>query len=252
MSWMTLQWAALCATVRGSLLVFCASLWVELQQQQPVSSCGCSAQNATPATPSGTGFSWWLTLCVCWLLLYMLFMGSQIVLGVLFWNVVFRHCRVNVSGCIHIYCTKSKRFESHCISSTLCTCVFPHSVNQKLYSDLITKLGIFAVKNVQPDFMAICTIFAELYLFYEFPNSWMTYPNPTPKPMCHWCLDKLYNCFVQISYFLKYVRIGCEIALECQTRCRHNYWFLVITSLTHKYTYLYSAYSTIYTSIGIT
>lgn len=134
MSWMTIQWAALCATVQGSLLVFYASLWEELQQQQPVSSCGCSTQYATPATPSGTGFSWWLTLCVCWLLLYMLFMGSQIMLGVLFWNVVFRLCQVNGSGCICTFTVqKAKDLKVILILLyTVCMCVFLQSVNQKL------------------------------------------------------------------------------------------------------------------------
>ncbi len=51
---------------------------------------------------------------------------------------------------------------------------------------------------------------------YEWPT-----PNPAPKPTHHWGLDKSYKIvqvrlyeFVRISYLIKYVRIGREIALE--------------------------------------
>ncbi len=51
---------------------------------------------------------------------------------------------------------------------------------------------------------------------YEWPT-----PNPAPKPTRHWGVDKSYKIvqvrlyeFVRISYLIKYVRIGCEIALE--------------------------------------
>ncbi len=95
-----------CATVQGSLFVFYASLWEELQQ--PVSSSGLSAQNATPATPSCTGFSWLLTLCVWWLLLYMPFMGSQIMLGVLILECGFQALPGQwVRLDLYIYYTKS-------------------------------------------------------------------------------------------------------------------------------------------------
>jgi len=50
---------------------------------------------------------------------------------------------------------------------------------------------------------------------YEWPT-----PNPAPKPTCHWGLDKLHEFvrmrsyeFIRISHLVKYVRIGCEIAL---------------------------------------
>ncbi len=58
-----------------------------------------------------------------------------------------------------------------------------------------------------------CTIRMNLY---EWPT-----PNPAPKPTRHWGVDKSYKIvrvrlyeFVRISYLIKYVRIGREIALE--------------------------------------
>ncbi len=49
---------------------------------------------------------------------------------------------------------------------------------------------------------------------YKLPT-----PNPTPKPIRHWGLDKSYKIvrvrlykFVQISHLIKYAQIGREIA----------------------------------------
>ncbi len=51
---------------------------------------------------------------------------------------------------------------------------------------------------------------------YKWPT-----PNPAPKPTRHWGLDKSYKIvwvrlyeFIRINHRVKYVRIGCEIALD--------------------------------------
>lgn len=95
-----------------------------INRSKQVSSCGCSAQNATLATPCSTGFSSWLILCAGLLLLYMIFKGSQIKLGVLFWNVVFRHFRDNGSDCFAstIQTAKDLKFNVF-LYFTLCACV---------------------------------------------------------------------------------------------------------------------------------
>lgn len=88
--------------------------------------------------------------CVCWLTttVYVLFMGSQIKLGVLFWNVVFRHCRDIGSGCFASTLQRANDLKINVfLYFTLCACVcLLHSVNQKLYCDLITKWGFSTVK----------------------------------------------------------------------------------------------------------
>ncbi len=56
-------------------------------------------------------------------------------------------------------------------------------------------------------FLLYCTYFTSCTIrlnLFEWPT-----PNPAPKPTSHWGLDK----FVQIILLIKYVWIGCEIAL---------------------------------------
>ncbi len=105
MSWMTIQWAALvchCAMESFCLLCFIVG-GITAASFEFWAFC----TNATPATPSCTGFSWLLTLCVWWLL-YMPFMGSQIMLGVLILECGFQALPGQwVRLDLYIYYTKS-------------------------------------------------------------------------------------------------------------------------------------------------